>query len=131
MNAISQRLAPLASLAAQRRYITRATKDAYYGPSDLLHNVSDVVRQVQTMRSVQDSLSPEARQSIIALTPLIEAADLAASRALDNEDLIERDRAWDALRKHVAECLEIMSFDLQQWEKAEALALPPRSGDGT
>jgi hypothetical protein len=55
-NTIAKRLAPLASLPAQRRWIIHGTKAEYIVPEQLLEDACDVVRQVRTMPSPNRSL---------------------------------------------------------------------------
>jgi hypothetical protein len=119
---ISKRLAPLASLAAQRRFIVQGTRDEYLVPSDLLNDAVDVVRQVRTVPAVRDALPASAVQAFLDLDRLLDAADGAAQHSQSNEQLIEHDAAWRAVRKHVARCLDMMGFDLAEWEKTEGLS---------
>jgi hypothetical protein len=119
---ISKRLAPLASLAAQRRYIVHGTPEEYLVPSELLNEADDVVRQVRTMPVARDGLSAEAVQAILALDRLLDAADRSLVSTTSGEELVERDSAWQALREHVARCLDIMGFDLRDWERTEGLS---------
>jgi hypothetical protein len=118
---ISRRLAPLASLAAQRRYIVHGTRDEYLVPSQLLDDADDVIRQIRTMPAVHDALSSAAVQAVLDLDDLLDAADRAAEVVSSGEELVERDVAWRAVREHVARCLDIMGFDLREWEQAEGL----------
>jgi hypothetical protein len=119
---ISKRLAPLASLAAQRRYIVHGTRDEYYVPSELLHIAYDVSRQVRTMPAARDILPAAAVQAVLDLEGLLDAADRAVQGISSNEELVERDGAWRAVREHVIRCLDAMSFDLHEWEKTEGLS---------
>ena len=119
---ISKRLAPLASLAAQRRYIVHATRDEYLVPEQLLNDADDVIRQVRTMAAARDSLPPAAVQSVLGLEGLIDAADRAVQSTSSSEELVERDGAWRAVREHVARCLDAMGFDLREWEKTQGLS---------
>ena len=118
---ISKRLAPLASLAAQRRYIVQATRDEYLVPEELLNDADDVVKQVRTMPAVRDALPTSAVQAFLDLDGLLDAADSAAQSAQSSEQLVERDAAWRAVREHVARCLDMVGFDLAEWEKTEGL----------
>jgi hypothetical protein len=119
---ISKRLAPLASLAAQRRYIVQATRDEYLVPEELLNDADDVIRQVRTMPAVRDALPASAVQAILELDDLLDAADGAARHTQSNEQLVEHDAAWRAVREHVARCLDLVGFDLAEWETTEGLS---------
>ena len=119
---VSKRLAPLASLAAQRRYIVHATRDEYLVPEELLHDADDVIRQVRTMPAVRDALPVSAVQAFLDLDGLLDAADGAAQSAQSSEQLVEHDAAWRAVREHVARCLDMVGFDLAEWEKTEGLS---------
>ena len=120
-HSISKRLAPLASLAAQRRYIVQATRDEYLVPEELLNDADDVIRQVRTMPAVRDALPASAVQAILDLDDLLDAADDAAQSPQSSEQLVEHDAAWQAVREHVARCLDMVGFDLAEWEKTEGL----------
>ena len=119
---ISKRLAPLASLAAQRRYIVQATRDEYLVPEELLKDAHDVIRLVRTMPAARDALSASAVQTILDLDGMLDAADGAAQSAQSTEQLVERDAAWRAVREHVTRCLDMVGFDLAEWEKTEGLS---------
>ena len=71
---ISKRLAPLASLAARRRYIVHGTREEYLVPSQLLNDADDVIRQVPTMPAARDSLSADAVQVVLDLDGLLGAS---------------------------------------------------------
>jgi hypothetical protein len=119
---ISKRLAPLASLAVQRRYIVHGTRDEYLVPSQLLNDAEDVIRQVRTMPAARDSLSADAVQVVLDLDGLLHAAEHSVETARTGEELVERDVAWIAVREHVARCLDVLGFDLRQWERTEGLS---------
>lgn len=118
---IAKRLAPLASLAAQRRYIVQGTRDEYLVPSELLNDADAVVREVRRMPVVQDALPASAVQAILDLDNLLHAAVATTERTQSNEQLVEHDTAWRAVREHVARCLDMIDFDLAAWEKTEGL----------
>lgn len=119
---IFKRLAPLASLAAQRRYLVHGTRDEYLVPEELLNDAYDVVRQVRTMPAVRDALPASAVQAILDLDSLLDAVDGAEQRTQSNEQLVEHDAAWRAAREHVARCLDMVGFDLAGWEKTEGFS---------
>jgi hypothetical protein len=119
--AISNRLARLASLAAQRRYIVHGTCSEYYFPSELLNDADYVVRQVRTVPAVRGCLSAATVQAVLDFERLLDAAGTAVQSAASNEELVERDQAWCAIREHAARCLATMSFDLREWERVEGL----------
>lgn len=121
-HSIAERLAPIASLAAQRRYIVHGTSEEYCLPSELLNDADDVIRQVRTMTAVRDTLSTTAVQTLLDLERLLDAAGNSVDSIASNEELVEGDTAWRAVREHAALCLTAMNFDLHEWEMKEGLS---------
>ncbi len=111
-------LAYLASLDMQRRYIVHATRDEYLLPEELLSDACAVVRQVRTRPQDRAVVSARAAKAIFALEPLVDAVVLPPDRD-GLQHLVERDPAWRALREQAARCLDILGFDLAEWERAE------------
>ena len=121
---IAKSLAPLASLAAQRRYIIHGTRSEYYIPTELLNRVAEVIRQVGTVPNIQSCFSASESKAILVLDNLLNDACRAAESDGSNEYLVESDPAWRLLREQVAHCLETIAFNLSQWEKQEIFSLP-------
>lgn len=103
----------------QRRYIVLGTKDWYLLPSELLNDAYDVIRMVRTMGNVRGTLTPVTVQLLFDLEHLLNATP--DPQITSNEELIERDPAWRAVREHTATCLTTMGFDLHRWEMKEGL----------
>src|SRR5690606_23425091 len=102
-----KRLAPIASLAAQRRFIVNGTTESYLVPDELLEDVADVVRQVRDIPRVRNKLSEEASRAILDAEQLLSHAQRALrDRDTDPAELIERNEAWRSLRRHIAHCIE-------------------------
>jgi hypothetical protein len=112
--AITERLAHLASLDIQRRFIIHATRDEYLLPEELLEDASAVVQQI---RMQPQTISALAVAAILALQPLLDAVVLPPDRN-DLHHLVEDDSAWRAAREQAARCLDILGFDLVAWERA-------------
>jgi len=115
---IAKRLAPLASLAAQRRWIIHGTADEYIVVDQLLEDAHDVVRQVREIPEVAKSLTPEAVAFITGLEPMLKSLDTFRVGA---ETLIEDNASWSTLRSQAGRCLEALAFSLRDWEKEEGL----------
>jgi hypothetical protein len=110
--AITERLAHLASLDIQRRYILHATRDEYLLPEELLDDAHAVVRQIRTQPL---AISAPAVTAILALQPLLDAVVLPSGRD-GLQHLVEDDTAWRAAREQAVRCLDILGFDLVAWE---------------
>ena len=57
--AITERLAHLASLDIQRRFIIYATRDEYLLPEELLEDASAVVQQIRMQPQTISALAPQ------------------------------------------------------------------------
>ena len=118
-NRICNQLAPLASLAAQRRYIVHAEHDAYYVPDQMLEDAMDVARVVASAEDAAD-LPAGFHAEVHCLARLALAADLGRS---SNHELIESNASWRAVREQAQKCLSVLGFDLTGWENAEGLVM--------
>jgi len=110
-NLIALKLAPLASLAAQTRYILHATADEYYLPEEILE---DAVYAVRLSDSAPD-LCGRARNGLAELGRLLR--DSAPD--LTSPVFVISDPAWCSLRAAAQRCLAAMGFDLASWEASE------------
>lgn len=115
---VTQRLALLASLAAQRRWIVNGTPDEYLVPQQLLEDALDAARfaSLPQMRSGLPS------ELLLALEQLVELAGRVRVEGTSNDALVELDPAWAAVRKQSQICLAVVGFDLPKWEATEALS---------
>jgi len=112
LNYIFQRLAPLASLAAQRRWIVNGTPDEYLIPEQLLEDAFDAAR-LANLAHLKNGLPPGL---FPALKLLAELAGRVNIEGTSNEVLVESDAAWGAVREQSQICLALVGFDLQEWE---------------
>ena len=115
---LASRLAPLASLEAQRRYIVHGTRQEYMVPLELIEDASDVIRMVREITVVRNSLLATEIQGILDLAALLDAAADSCQSAQTNESLIELDPAWRAAREQARRCLDILDFNLAEWEQS-------------
>jgi len=115
------RLAPLASQAAQRRWIVSATADSYLVPEELLEDAQDAARYAG-LPHIRGSLSAGLLPALERLAELAGRVDLGGK---SNEALVERDPAWAAVREQTRVCLGVLGFDLSRWEAAEGLSEHP------
>jgi hypothetical protein len=113
------RMAHLASLAVQRRYINHPTKDKYLLPEELLEDAHDCIRRVRTIPEARSALSSAAVQAVLDLEPLVLAV---TDEVICSEHLVDGEPTWNAVRQQAARCLKAMDFDLAQWEKMEGLS---------
>jgi hypothetical protein len=116
---ICKRLAPLASLAARRRFIVHGRPDRYYVPEELLEGALDVYRFASsTNRAIE--LCAESLAAMQKLSELAQRVDLDGPPP-SKVELVERDPAWGAIRQQTCVCLELLGFNLAEWERAEQL----------
>jgi hypothetical protein len=118
-DSICKRLAYLASLTLQQRYINHATKDEYLLPEELLEDAHNCVRRMRTIPEARSALPGAAVQAILDLEPLLVAV---TDDVICSERLVDGEPTWSAIRRHAARCLEVMDFDLEKWEKMEGLS---------
>ena len=109
-------LAPVASLAAQRRWMVQGTPGEYLLPSELLEDAAEAVRLVCGTPGAANDLSLDAVRAILDLRACIDAAGHALEGGASEEELVERDGAWHLLREQAIRCLETLTFDLRAWE---------------
>jgi hypothetical protein len=112
---LAHRLAPLASLAAQRRWIVNASADSYVVREELLENAQDAARYA-ALPQVRGSLPSGVLR---ALERLVELAGRVTLEGMSNEVLVESDPAWAAAREQAKVCLDLLGFDLARWEAGE------------
>src|SRR5437773_10306007 len=93
---ICSRLAHMASLAVQRRYINHATKDEYLVPEELLEDAHDCIRRVRTVADARSALSSSAVQAILDLEPLLLAV---TEEVIWSEHLVGGEPIWRAVRQ--------------------------------
>jgi hypothetical protein len=115
---ICGRLAPLASLAVQLRYIKHASKQEYLLPEELLENAHDCIRRMRTIPAARNALSRVAVQAILDLEPFLVAI---TDESLASQSLVDNDIAWSAVRDQADRCLSAMQFDLEEWERKQGL----------
>jgi hypothetical protein len=121
---ICKRLVPLASLAGQRRFVIHGNKDEYWSPTDILEDAQTVLHQVKNFTVFRDSLTELELAAILEIEPFLNAENLQQALKVaihPCEGLIEHDFSWKALREQVAKSLEILGFDLAEWEKSEGI----------
>jgi len=111
---ICEQLAHLASLEVQRRYISNATADEYLLPEELLENAHSLISQINNNISFRQAMPTDALKVILDLEPLIKEI---TDEDLCSKDLIEHNPRWRAVRNQATYCLEILKFDLREWEK--------------
>jgi hypothetical protein len=93
--------------------IVNGTTESYLVPSQLLEDALDVARY---------ACLPVARCDTIpgllpALQTLAKLAQRVSIDGISNEELVESDADWRAVRDQSLLCLELLSFDLADWER--------------
>ena len=111
---VADRLAPLASLEAQRRWIVNGTRETYLVPDQLLEDARDVARLV-ALPEYAGRLPDELPSLLKRLSESVEMVDLAG---VSNYALVESDPGWRAVREQSRACLDLLGYDLAQWEAA-------------
>jgi hypothetical protein len=119
MPSLAERLAPLASLTVQERYVLRGTAKAYVLPEEILEDAFAVVRLVRGAKPEANDLSAEARRAVLALLPLLEAERSAHDEKPSESASLLRSSEWVELRAQAIRCLEALDFDLLAWESTQ------------
>jgi hypothetical protein len=117
LNYIAKRIAPLASSSAQRRWIVDGTADWYLLPSELLEQAIDAPRCARLQRA-QNAVPSNLFSALERLAAL---AGRVSLHNKTNQALIEHDPAWAAARQQARICLDLLGFDLREWEAGEGL----------
>jgi hypothetical protein len=106
---ICDRLARMASVAAQERYITNGSADSYYVPDELLEDVAET----GNLASKAMSLSANEQQAIQSFLCVL---DDSWPPRKPPEYLSD---AWCAIRNAAQACLRALDFELSAWEAKE------------
>jgi hypothetical protein len=115
---LGKRLAPLASLKAQRRWIAGASQESYLVPEQLLEDAVDIARYA-ALPAARARLPPECFPTFERLAEVAAAMSL---EGLSSYALVGSDARWAVLRKQAIECLKVLEFDLGQWEAEHGLS---------
>jgi hypothetical protein len=112
-----ERIARLASLALQERFITHATAQNYYVVEELLGTAAGVVDGLLGIEVYARSLSEANKEALLAFDEVLrregERVDLSSG------DLVHADPAWQQIRMAASECLAQVGFDVPAFEARE------------
>jgi hypothetical protein len=114
----SYRLAPLASLEVQRRFIVHATKDEYLLIEELLEDALDIERLIKSESDLSVSQLECLKGFIHELKDRVDPIMEAAAHETA-ENLIELSEDWNVIRLLANDCLRTLMFDLKSWERGE------------
>lgn len=114
-----RRLRRLASITYQRKYIIGGTKDEYVLPDELLETTEDLVKLILSKPTSSEYFSERELSCLVAMQAILkhEGDKLPFDGSVSNEDLIENDTAWAAIRSTAQQCLRLFGLDLADWEK--------------
>ncbi|MDB4977971.1 MAG: hypothetical protein JWM56_157 [Candidatus Peribacteria bacterium] len=112
---ITHALAPLASIAYQRRYIIHGDIKGYIIPWELLEDAINALNITLSDKKYQQRYSSEELSCLASMLATIKNCPYTQDVPL--EELVERHKGWAAVRSQAQECLQIMNFDLVAWEK--------------
>jgi hypothetical protein len=112
-----ERIARLASLTLQERFITHATADNHYVVELLLDEAHGVADDLLSNRGYAESLSESGRQALRAFDDVFQRE--VGQVNLSGSDLVHQDPAWAAIREAARHCLDGVGFDLAQFEASE------------
>ena len=101
-----ERLAPLASLEQQERFIVRGTRAEYLLPHEVLDGAAHAVALALSKPHEESGLTPAEVEAIRQFDVVLrwEARDLDLD-AWSNEDLVRRCPEWAEIRSAAADCL--------------------------
>jgi hypothetical protein len=116
---IIKALRPLASIAYQRRYIVGGTKDEYVLPDELLESAYSSIQPILTRPEVSSTFSEAELSCILKMLRCLdrEGDKLPSDGSISNEDLVENNAAWAAIRSTAQQCLNVLGVNLSEWEE--------------
>jgi hypothetical protein len=112
-----ERIARLASLRLQERFITNATKDQYYCTDCLLNEAWSVVEHLPD--SAGDRVLSEMELDALSSFRAVLAAEIDRPGAFSSSDLVHADASWVAVREAAYRCVQALGFDISGFEKGE------------
>lgn len=114
------KLAHLASMKMQDKYMAHATKDEYLLPSELFEDGFTIVEAVEKHWRWSVSLSRFERQAVIEFGKVLKKErDLIDLNKVTLEELVSNNEPWANIREATQKCLAALGFDLDAWEKEQ------------
>lgn len=113
------KLAHLASMKMQDKYMAHATKDEYLLPSELFEDGFHVVEVVAKHWLWTVSLSRFKHQAVIEFGKVLrKERDLIDLNKVTLEELVNNNEPWANIRGAAQKCLASLGFDLDAWKKS-------------
>ncbi len=118
---ICRKLAHLASMKMQERYIIHATKDNYLCPGDLLEDGFSVVELLSNRWRRKVSLSRSERRTVTEFTDVLkkEYDFIDLNKVESREEFVNNNEHWANIREAAQKCEAALGFDLDEWEKEQ------------
>jgi hypothetical protein len=117
---ICVKLAHLASMKMQDKYMAHATKDEYLLPSELFEDGFHVVEVVAEHWLWKVSLSRFKHQAVIEFGKVLKKErDLIDLGKVTLGELVNNNEPWANIREAAQKCLAALGFDLDAWEKEQ------------
>ncbi|MCP4609973.1 MAG: hypothetical protein GY845_14790 [Planctomycetes bacterium] len=117
---ICNKLAHLASMKMQKRYMANATKDEYLLPSELLEDGFSVVEAVEKHWGRSVSLHRSDRQAVIEFGKVLKKEyELIDLNEVALEEIVSNNEPWANIREAAQKCIGALGFDLEAWEKEQ------------
>ena len=117
---ICNKLAHLASMKMQEKYMAHATKDEYLLPSELLEDGFTVVEGVEQHWRWRFSLRRFERQAVIEFGKVLrKESDLIDLNEVTLEEIVSNNESWANIREAAQKCVAALGFDLDAWEKEQ------------
>ena len=108
---ICRKLADLASIRIQHRFIRDATDDFYLLPEDALNDAFNAIELAES----STTLSLDERAAVRNFAAIFNSLE----PDLSSNDFFDSDPNWVTLRSAAVKCLEKLGFDLSQYENEE------------
>ena len=109
----------LASHAYQEKYILHGTREEYELPDEMIEDAVSLLRRAMKGPSHETGFAEAQRAPLAEFLEVLEAESsqlvIDYSR-MNNDDVINRNSHWSAIRDGARHCLEALGVTLKAWE---------------
>lgn len=117
IQALAERLAPMASLAIQREFMVGGQhQQRILLPEEVSEGAYEAVRYFSLVPAIHPQVGASVVLAVQRLESLLGKMNHLAD--FDPRQLVEENAEWSALRSQAAICLALLKFDLSSWERS-------------